>query len=353
MKKLFLIMAMLLFSSSIFAGYSSNERNKCRWYAKKYATNARTFSGYPAWDHDGDCSTAYSELIKYCVFQKVSRGVNGFWQQGAVSQSICSRGEIVSSFDQFFLPQPQSLTGNIEESELNAKPSVFDEDNHTITISGITGSIKLQKDNGFYSKMRFSIWKPTDDVTNGVEDETMENNEVLHQFEIQVTDNGVLFNGNLANNDLNNQFTIHDDGKEISVTFTDVSITVPIDSSVSLDDLAVMIDGDGAPDTESNSAKMSSNTDLSVANKDFSLNIYPNPSSDFLNIDFSNNLSSGNTSILIYNTIGKKIDSFVNEKLEKNSLKSIKLNISNYPKGNYYILIDSNGKKLTKQFIKN
>ena len=344
---------MLFVSNSIFAGYSSNQRSKCRWYAKKYATNAFTFSGYPAWDHDGDCTTAYSQLIKYCVYQKVSRGVNGFWQQGAVSQRFCSRGETVSAFDEFFLPKTKNLDVNIEESELKSNDAIFNEEEHSVIISGITGSIKLQKDNGYYSKMRFSIWKPNDDIANGVEDETMDEREVLHQFEIQVTDNGVFFNGNLANSNLNNQFIVKEDGKEINVTFTDLSITVPIDSNVSLDDLAVMIDGDGAPDTKTNASKMANTTEKSIAKKEFSLNVYPNPSSDLVNIDFSNNLFSGNTSISVYNTAGEKMETILNDKTGKNELRTIKLNISKYPKGNYYILIESNDKRLTKQFIKN
>jgi hypothetical protein len=352
MKKIFFILSMLFISNSIFAGYSSNERSKCRWYAKKYATTARTFSGYPAVDHDGDCSTAFSQLIKYCVFQKVSRGIYGFWQQSSVSSKICSRGEVIKPFDEFFLPATKA-DDNIEESELKTNPTVFDEDNHSIIISGISGSVKLQKDNGFYSSMRFSIWKPADDEANGIEDTSMDNSKVLHQLEIKVTDEGVYFNGNLVTEELKKNFTIQDNGKEISVTFTDISVKVPIDSSISLDDLAVQIDGDGAPDTERNVAKMAKGTDVVLSKNDFKLKVYPNPSTNFITIDFANNLMTANTTIELYNATGEKVKDIYNNTITKGDLKSIKVDVSSLPKGNYFVLINSNGKKLYNQIIKN
>ena len=352
MKKILFLLLMLFISNSIFAGYGINTRNKCRTFAKKYAVNVRTFSGYPAFAHDGDCTQAYAQLIKYCVFQKASNGVNGSWQQGSVSQQFCSRGETLSAFENFFLPSSKNLTGNIEESELKTDAINFNEETHSVEISGITGTIKLQKENGYLSKMRFSIWKPNDDVVNGVEDTTMEQTEVLHQLEIKVTDNGVSFNGNLVNTDLTDQISITDNGKEITVTFTDLKIDVPIDPSISLDDLAVMLDGDGAPDTEANVAKTSNKTDLSISKKDVIFNVYPNPTSDYLTIDFSNELSDGITSILIYNSNGEKIEDVFNNKTVKKEKNFVKLNVSNYPKGNYFILIESNGEKLTKQFLK-
>jgi uncharacterized protein YdeI (BOF family) len=242
---------------------------------------------------------------------------------------------------------------NIEESELKANPTVFDEDNHSIIISGISGTVKLQKENGFYSSMRFSIWKPNDDVANGVEDTSMDDSEVLHQLEIKVNDAGITLNGNLVSKELEKSFIVQDNGKEINVTFNDICVKVPIDPSISLDDLAVQIDGDGAPDTERNMAKIAKATDLSVSSNDFKLKIYPNPTTDFVTVDFLNNLSTGNTIIELYNATGEKVKEIYNNTVTKGNLKSIKVELSSLPKGNYFVLINSNGKKLYNQLIKN
>lgn len=351
MKKLFSIFLMLLISNSILAGYSSNERSNCRWYAKKYATNARTFSGYPAWDHDGDCTSAYSQLIKYCVFQKVSRGVNGFWQQGAVSNRFCSRGEVVNSFDQFFLPNI-STTQNIEESELSTDATIFDEENHIVKLTGISGKITLQKDNGYYSSMRFSIWKPSDDNVNFVEDTIMDSNEVLHQLELKVTDAGVFFNGNLVSDEITKQFDIVDDGKQIIVEFNDIALEVPIDREINIGDLALQIDGDGAPDTEENVAKVSKKTDLAIAKKEIIFNVFPNPANEIIYIEFKNDFLFENVSIELYNAKGVKLKDIYNDDLKQRESKSFKIDLTSYQKGNYFILINKNGKKLSKQFIK-
>ncbi len=352
MKKFIFITALLFISSNVFAGYSSNERRKCRWYSNKYTTTARTFSGYPAIDHDSDCNTSFSQLIKYCVFQKVSRGVNGFWQQGQVSSNICSRGEVINNFDQFFLPDTNAVN-NIEESELTASPTIFDDDTHAIRLSGISGSIKLNKNNGFYSSMRFSVWKPNDDLVNSVEDTTMDDSEVLHQLEIKVTDNGIYFNGDLATEEVKEKFKIVDDGKDIYVTFNDLSVTVPVDRNISLDDMAVQMDGDGAPDTESNIAKMSAKTDTLVDTNNYKFNIHPNPVKDFINIEFSDNLSTGNTVIELYNTNGRKVKEMFNDIIHEKDIKKIHTDISDLPKGNYYVMVNCNGRKLVKQIIKN
>ncbi|QFG54506.1 T9SS type A sorting domain-containing protein [Chryseobacterium sp.] len=350
MRKILLLLTLSLISASLFGGWRTNTRNKCKTFAKKYVAEARTFTGYPAIDRDASCSQAYAELIKYCAYQKVSNGPSGSWQLGGVNNNFCSRGETVSYFDQFFLPNA-SFNQNIEESDLKSDEVSFDEQNHSIIIPNISGYVKLSKNNGYYSNFRLSVWKPTDDIINEIADESMESSEVLHQFEVKVTDNGVYFNGNLVSDELKSKFKIHDDGRQTIVTFTDVTIEIPIDANVSLDELAVQMDGDGAPDTENNAAKMVSNTNDAVGKNEVLLKVYPNPAKNIVNIEFSNNFSNAAT-IDIFDIKGKKVHGVLNKKLTKEKgVSKLAIDSSLLTKGHYYILIESNGKKFTKQLI--
>ncbi|MCX8525871.1 T9SS type A sorting domain-containing protein [Chryseobacterium formosus] len=353
MKKLVIILFMLLFSNSVFAGWSTSERNSCKWWARKYHATARVFTGLPAVQTTGNCGYAYAEKIKNCAWQKASRGDNGVWAQGGVSNKFCSRGEVVTDFDQFFLPMVDDIEENIEESEITADATIFDPGSHTVVIPNISGKIKLVKNNGFYSDIRFSVWKPNDDNVNMVQDEKMDESEILSRLSIKLTDDGLIFKGDLVSEELKSKFTVVDNGREIYVVFNDVSLKIPVDSNIALEDIAVEIEGDGAPDTKSNMAKMSNSTDLAISNNDFKFKVYPNPTSDFINIEYSNNQSSGQTNISIYSLSGVKMKDVFAEISNRGKSQSIKVDISSYPKGVYLILVDNNGKKLSKQIIKN
>ncbi|WP_294208951.1 T9SS type A sorting domain-containing protein [uncultured Chryseobacterium sp.] len=352
MKKLISIFFILVFSSSIYAGWSTSERKNCKWWNKKYHATARVFTGLFASQTTGNCGYAYAEKIKNCAWQKASRGDNGVWAQGGVNKRICSRGEVITLFDEFFLPQTDEAEETIEESEIKAAPSIFDEDSHAVAIPNINGKIRLKKNNGFYSDLRFSIWKPTDDTVNFIEDETMDDSEILHQITVKVTDNGLIFKGELVTEEIKSKFEVVNTGDEIYVVITGLTLKFPVDQSISLDEVSVQIEGDGAPDTKANAAKMSANTDLAVAKNEYQFNVYPNPTSDFITIDFSNNLSEGNTNIQIYNFSGKKVKDVYNGQVNRGNSKSLKIDLSSLPKGEYFILIDSNGKRLSKKIIK-
>ncbi len=343
---------MLLFCSNILAGFHSTQRNSCKWWSRKYQATARVFTGLIASQTTGNCGYAYAEKIKNCAWQKVSRGDNGFWEQGGVKNKFCSRGEVISSFEEFFLPSSNVSEENVEESEVKTGAAVFDENSHSIIIPNISGKIKLQKNNGYYSDLRFSIWRPNDDSVNLIEDETVDDSEILHKIAIKLTDKGLIFNGDLVDEDFKSKFKVVDDGKEIYVEFTEVSLKIAIDPNISLNDLAVQIEGDGAPDTESNVAKMIQNTDLSTTN-DYKFSVYPNPAANFVNVEFLNSVSNATTNIRLYNLLGEEIQNIYNGNINKGKLKSLKIDISSLPIGTYLLLIDSGGKKLTKKIIKN
>lgn len=354
MKKLFLVILLTTLSANMFAGWSANERSRCRWWSNRFVARASVYTGLYYWESQGTCGGSYVERIKDCAWQQTRKDYNGTWQNGGVNHWFCSRGEKISQLEHLLLPDYKNTTNrNIEESTFKSQNADFNEASHSIIIKGISGKIKLQKGNGYYSNIRISVWKPNDDLVNFREDEIMDDSEVISQFEIKVADNGVFFNGKLAIEDLKNKFIITEINNEIFVNFTDISITVPISSELSLDDLAIRYDGDGAPDKETNLKNTVENTDLSLNNNNFKFNTFPNPTTDIFNIEFSNNLSAGNTLIEIYNSLGEKIKDVFNGNLSKDEVKNLEVNLSNFVAGKYFILIVSNEKKLIKQVVKN
>jgi uncharacterized protein (DUF1501 family) len=81
----------------------------------------------------------------------------------------------------------------------------------------------------------------------------------------------------------------------------------------------------------------------------FQIELYPNPTSNYLNIDFSE--MKGRTKISVFDGRGSVINSF---KTEGNSTQkqTINLDVSNYPSGSYFILIENQYANITKKFIK-
>ena len=79
-------------------------------------------------------------------------------------------------------------------------------------------------------------------------------------------------------------------------------------------------------------------TDIAIAENDLQLKAYPNPTTDWLNIDLSKSAKIGIYSI--YDNQGKLIE----QKRINANLKNIKLDFNNYARGKYYIQISINGK---------
>lgn len=80
---------------------------------------------------------------------------------------------------------------------------------------------------------------------------------------------------------------------------------------------------------------------------DFEIKLYPNPASNFINIEFSN--WSDVTQVSIFDARGSQIEKI---QAENYSNQSINLNVSNYPSGIYFVHIQTKFGNKTKKFIK-
>ena len=80
------------------------------------------------------------------------------------------------------------------------------------------------------------------------------------------------------------------------------------------------------------------------------LSIYPNPATDNVNINFST-ITSNQVEIVITNIIGEIIETVsINSKIGNNIAQ---LNTNDYPKGHYFVSINSNNQITTSKFIVN
>ncbi len=107
--------------------------------------------------------------------------------------------------------------------------------------------------------------------------------------------------------------------------------------------LTASTEGSSAYSNQCYSALLSN--DASELNSSY-VNIYPNPTSDKLNIEFSEELISSNTEVTIYSTDGKLIKSVI----LKSSLSQI--DVSSLSNGTYFAMFNLNGISKNIRFIK-
>ncbi len=93
----------------------------------------------------------------------------------------------------------------------------------------------------------------------------------------------------------------------------------------------------------------STSTQQYNSEKDFQLQLYPNPESNLLNVEFSATI--GQTSITVFDSIGQVVISRSVE-VHTTSKQSMTIDISNYATGSYFIHIKNKTTTKTKKFIK-
>ena len=78
--------------------------------------------------------------------------------------------------------------------------------------------------------------------------------------------------------------------------------------------------------------------------KDLQMELYPNPTSDMLNVVLTSKFEMKN--IKIYNALGQILDDFDTKDSQ------LKINLGNYPDGIYYIGVDDGHETALKKFFK-
>ena len=93
------------------------------------------------------------------------------------------------------------------------------------------------------------------------------------------------------------------------------------------------------------SAPAGSTTDVELA----TLAVYPNPTSDVCNIEFTS-FVDGNTNIELYNIMGKRMDVLFDEATAKDKEYTVAFSSQSYPAGMYFVIV-RNGTSIQKQKV--
>ena len=83
--------------------------------------------------------------------------------------------------------------------------------------------------------------------------------------------------------------------------------------------------------------------------EEFEIKVFPNPTTNFINIQFIGN--NEQVKISLYNTIGAIVKEVTNKKYS--ALKhTLHVDVKNLPKGNYFVHYQSKGISKTKKLLK-
>ena len=133
------------------------------------------------------------------------------------------------------------------------------------------------------------------------------------------------------------------DGQEITYTF---NYSVPSSSNINhMHAIVVLIDQNSGEIINAETASLY--TGIEENTNTIVTNIYPNPTSDILNVEFEEN--SELYSIRIYDIKGNTVI----QKEVNSALGKAELNLSNLQKGNYFINISTKGTSTTKKIVVN
>lgn len=350
---MYLILVVCFLSTQLFAGYAHNTRPNCGWlFWKKYSATARVFTGLPDAMTMYNCGSAYAEKIKSCAWQKTSNGDAGFWQDGGVKRRICSRGEKVNFFDLLMIPNKLIENSDfIERSHISGNPIIFDKLNNKVSVRKLTGSMILSKGEGYYSDFKLIVWKPNDDVQNKVEDTIVDNSEKLHELVIKVNDAGLSVSGDLANENLISKIVLQDNSGQYLVNFDNIDLDIPIDTSINVDDLAVRIEGDGAPYTAESAKKLLEESNMAIDKGTLDVKLFLSENNSLLNIMLSNYMNFSETNIHIFDVHGIK-QNIKFDKRGKDGNNELRAEISKLNKGIYYVFLIIDNKKVLLKFMR-
>lgn len=246
-----LIIALLLGSflfSAEFA-YSSGiikVRNKCRWYSKKYKVKSRVW--FPGWWNTkgkSHCTYAYKYNSVFCAGQATWAGNSGFGQAGWTTSWICGRGAERST------PNLFNYSNNLlQPLEVRKKPDAktteissivgnhfYDTKSHKVILSNMRGFFSTPNDDSFTSEFEIIVWHAKDDTINGIEDTLMCDEKILWSAKAVLKNGQLLIEGGFDAKD----FTFSASGGIAKVELNNITKEIPINSTISLDEVAIYI----------------------------------------------------------------------------------------------------------------
>ncbi len=349
-----LLIAIMGLSINAEAGWTTQQRNKCRWYSKRFKALSRISIGAPiCLKSGGDCGYVSTKCDKNCGYQEAKAGWSGLSAYGYITQNICARGEVISALQSTLLNEYSNNDGDnkIEESIVNLKNIKFDNRNHKVYLSEFSGKIELNRNSGYKSNVELLVWNPSDDDINEKDDETIDKDEILWSLTIEINEDEVLINGKKVDN--SNLIKTEINSETILVEFNNLGFSIDIDETLDMENITVVLQGDGAPNDTKNIEKAIKKTENNILNEHIKFDCYPNPANNKVNVNFSafNVDNSDEIRIEIYDYTGKKIRALYNGNIVNGAINK-NFDITELNKGIYFITFATSNETYLKKLIK-
>ena len=345
---LLVIFSIIYYSAN--AGWGSNTRKKCNWWAKKYTAHAhihRAFCGYH-YSNNGSCDFAYVNFTKsYCcnVNAEVYADNSSSGQHGWFRPACKMSGYELSALDIALFTDEQEMETPDYQQGLNEASIVPSISKNQVNLKNIYVLLKSDVNDPWSNTFTVAVWLPQDDTINGIADTIYNVNKALVFGTVTLISGQMFVSGNIFTQ---NDFNLIQQNGIVTITYIGENKTINLPVSINSDYVAVTSFGDISPNNIDKYRKAAeTNNGVVAGNLDF--NIYPNPSNDVINLQYSFS-EKKILEISIYDEFGrlirKKEEIIANDKGATNTI-----NISEIPSGAYFILAEGNDFKIIKYFI--
>ena len=308
-------------------------RNTCNWNTTgwDHVAKARTFRlGFWGTNKNGGCGSGnyYADRDNGCAFQWAQNFHGAHFEGGSVyrQKSICARGNKSSDlYNNLYNTFSYQEDDYYERGEYSTARVVFNSSN--VVMDSI--NIQLEaKGQDLFSSFEIMMWLPDENDTVASIDKAFLHGKI------------VLMNGEVKGTGVfkDTPLRVKKDADGIySVTVTNFKAVGVLPEGITNENsvIEVMTSSDGGIDEELAISEIISNDDISV-------NVFPNPSADLVNISLMTNDDNHTYSVSLYDLNGKLIKT-LEEDISSVELSTYQFSLAEAVenKGQYFILIKS------------
>lgn len=236
--------------------------------------------------------------------------------------------------------------------------SISVENDNTLRATNINGTISIGNSTDYYSTFKIIVIKEKTDWKK--DEEAFQDsllsagvfNDIVYSAEINVSKNNIELTGVFTDN---NAISIFEEDDSIGVRIKNLSIENELGIQLAENEtLTVITYTDGGFDISSAIIQpVPIVAKLELEDKEvISVNIYPNPSSDFINVELNNQTDNAKAEINIIDITGKHIAQVYNGVLVQGYNNINNIDIANVPTGLYIIQVKTQNQTTYHKFSK-
>ena len=351
-KKLFLIAILCSFYSAQ-AGSSWTKRSGCTWLAKRYKASAHILSNSSySLDYDRGCSWATANKKGGCsssidFAEAWAHAGSDYCANKANDRCGWSTGlksDLFKRLEELKILKPSQLI-NEEHNNIDVvlKP-LFDEGRNDLSYRLDSIKIHLESNRTGNKNLtyRLTLWKPNDNLGEGIEDSLYTDENTIRFFEIQILNGKINYSGNLLNP---NDFILTNHSDYIELEYVGNNQIINLSDGINCDSVALTSDANIVPSSASLLGIQDNEFNILIGKSE--VQIYPIPASKFLNVVISSK-NEDFYDIEIYNLAGKFCQSItaLNCNIEQ------KINIEQLKSGTYFMFFRSKNFTSVRKFVK-